>query len=128
MDDAERCARVSLLGSEHQADALVGHTVNDAGKVWVRSRVVAEGAVKKRLRLSGQTIPIHRRTEDDTLGRDEILEKERAELIRDGALTAGQTTRATVTEETRNEIINEAKYNLRTCRLRTALHGFSECG
>ncbi len=33
-------------------------------------------------------------------GRDEILEKERTELIRDGALAAGQTRRAAVTEKT----------------------------
>ena len=86
-----------------------GHPVNDAGGVWIRCRVVAEGAVKKGLHLGGQTIPINRRAEDDALSWNEVLEKQRMELIRDGALTAGQTAQAAVTEKTRNEVINEAE-------------------
>jgi len=128
VDDAKRRTWVRLLGSEHQADAFPGHAVNDTSGVWIRSRIVAEGAVKKRLHLGRQTIPIHGRTEDDPLGWEEILEQERPEVIRDGARAAGQTTCAAVTEKTRNEVINEAQCHLRPCRLCAALHGFGECG
>jgi hypothetical protein len=105
--DAERRTRVSLLGSEHQADAFARDIPSmTRAESGLRSRVVAEAAVKKSLHLRGQTIPIHRRAEDNALSGNEILEKERAKPILDG-FTAGQTTRATVTQKTRDEIINK---------------------
>ena len=51
VDDAKRHTWIRLLGGEHQADAFPGHALNDARAAWIRSRVVAEGAVKKRLHL-----------------------------------------------------------------------------
>jgi hypothetical protein len=56
----------------------------------------------------------------------EIVEEEAAKLIRDGALAASKAAKATITQETGNEVIEEAKRYLCARRFRTALNGFGE--
>jgi len=47
VEDTKRRPWVRLLGGEHQAEAFPGHALNDVRAAWIRSRIVAEGAVKK---------------------------------------------------------------------------------
>lgn len=128
MHDPQRCSRIRLFGGEHESDPLAGHPLDDTGRLRMRSRVVAESPVKKRLRLSGQAIPINRRTKDDSSRRQKIVEEQRAKAIVDGALPIGASASSAVPEEARKVVVDKTQRRSRSGLLGAALNRRTEGG
>ncbi|KAG0761347.1 hypothetical protein G6F22_018895 [Rhizopus arrhizus] len=88
MQDAQRRAGIGFLGHDRQAQALASHGGFDPLRLRARTRVMGEGAVEERLGLRGHPVPIHRRADQDAVGRQEILAEQFAVAVGRGGTVA----------------------------------------